>query len=80
MSLSRLDLNSIENLWKQLKVKVDERRPSNLKEFEEVCTDEWGKIPADISHNLVSSYKRRLEAVLANKEHDTIYNFHNMFH
>lgn len=67
------DLNPIENLWKQLKVKVGERRPSNLKELEEVCTEEWGKIPADVCHNLVSSYRRRLEAVLANKGHATKY-------
>ena len=46
------DVNPIENLWKQLKVKVGERRPSNLKEFKEVCTEEWGKSPADVCHNL----------------------------
>ena len=64
------DLNPIENFWKQLKVKVG---PSNLLEFEEVCTEEWGKISADVCHDLASSYERRLEAVLANKRHNTRY-------
>ena len=67
------DFNAIENLWKKLKFKVGERRPSNLKELEEVCTEEWGKIPANVCHKLVSSYKRRLEAVTANKGPATKY-------
>ena len=46
--------------------------------IEEVCTEEWGKISADVCHNLVSSYKRRLEAVLASK--DRLLNIRDIFH
>lgn len=67
------DLNPIENLWKELKIKVGERRPSNLGDLEQVCIEEWGKIATDTCKNLVSSYKRRLEAVLANKGYATKY-------
>lgn len=67
------DLNPIENLWKHLKIKVGERGPSNIKELEEICIEEWGKISPDVCKNLISSYKRRLEAVLANKGHATKY-------
>ena len=65
------NFSPIEIVWKQLKVKVGERRPFNLKQLEEACFEEWGKIPADVCRNLVSSYKRRLEVVLANKGHAT---------
>jgi hypothetical protein len=66
-------LNPIENLWKGLKIKVGERQPSNLGELGRVCIEEWRKISTDVCMNLVSSYKRRLEAVLANKGHATKY-------
>ncbi|KAK3565026.1 hypothetical protein QTP86_032538 [Hemibagrus guttatus] len=34
------DLNSIENLWRELKIRVMARRPSNLKELELIAKDE----------------------------------------
>ncbi|KAK3550845.1 hypothetical protein QTP70_006165 [Hemibagrus guttatus] len=39
------DLNPIENLWRELKIRVMARRPSNLKELELIAKDEWAKIP-----------------------------------
>ena len=37
------DLNPIENLWYDLKIAVHQRNPSNLKELEQFCLEEWTK-------------------------------------
>jgi transposase len=44
----RPDFNSIENLWKDLKITVHRRSQSNLTELEKICKDEWEKIPKSI--------------------------------
>ena len=41
------DLNPIENLWRELKIRVMARRPYNLKELELIIKDEWAKIPVE---------------------------------
>ncbi|KAK3562641.1 hypothetical protein QTP86_003380 [Hemibagrus guttatus] len=61
------DLNPIENLWRELKIRVMARRPSNLKELELIAKDEWAKIPVETCKKLVSNYRKRLIAVIANK-------------
>ena len=35
----------IENLWYDLKIAVHQRNPSNLKELEQFCLEEWANIP-----------------------------------
>ncbi|KAI3376244.1 hypothetical protein L3Q82_016753, partial [Scortum barcoo] len=40
------DLNPIENLWRELKVRVAQRQPQNMTALEEICMEEWAKIPA----------------------------------
>ncbi|KAF7656539.1 hypothetical protein LDENG_00039920, partial [Lucifuga dentata] len=35
------DLNPIEHLWRELKMAVHRLGPSNLKELETICRDEW---------------------------------------
>ncbi|KAJ4919755.1 hypothetical protein JOQ06_024397 [Pogonophryne albipinna] len=40
------DLNPIENLWRELKVRVAQRQPQNITALEEICMEEWSKIPA----------------------------------
>ncbi|KAJ4935887.1 hypothetical protein JOQ06_017414, partial [Pogonophryne albipinna] len=40
------DLNPIENLWRELKVCVAQRQPQNITPQEEICMEEWAKIPA----------------------------------
>ncbi|KAJ4938832.1 hypothetical protein JOQ06_028298, partial [Pogonophryne albipinna] len=40
------DLNPIENLWRELKVRVAQRQPQNIIALEEICMEEWAKIPA----------------------------------
>ncbi len=39
------DLNPIENLWRELKLRVAQRQPQNLKDLEKTCMEEWAKIP-----------------------------------
>ena len=39
------DLNLIENRWKDLNITVHRRSPSNLTELEQICKEEWEKIP-----------------------------------
>lgn len=58
--------SQIENLWRELKIRVMARRPSNLKELELIAKDEWAKIPVETCKKLVSNYRKRLIAVIAN--------------
>ncbi len=67
------DLNPIENLWRELKVCVAQRQPQNITALEEICMEEWAKIPATVCENLVKTYRKRLTSVIANKEYITKY-------
>ncbi|KAK3558138.1 hypothetical protein QTP86_009863 [Hemibagrus guttatus] len=40
------DLNPIENLWRELKIRVAQRQPQNITALEEICMEEWAKLPA----------------------------------
>ncbi|KAI4871866.1 hypothetical protein NFI96_003784 [Prochilodus magdalenae] len=42
------DLNPIENLWRELKVRVARRQPQNITALEEICMEEWANIPATL--------------------------------
>ncbi len=46
------DLNPIENLWRELKVRVAQRQPQNITALEEICMEEWAKIPATVCEDL----------------------------
>ncbi len=61
------DLNPIENLWRELKVRVAKRQPWNLNDSERICKEEWDKIPPEMCANLVANYKKHLTSVIANK-------------
>ncbi len=67
------DLNPIENLWRELKVRVAQRQPQNITALEEICMEEWAKIPATVCENLVKTYRKRLTSVIANKGYITNY-------
>ncbi|KAK3506568.1 hypothetical protein QTP70_009910 [Hemibagrus guttatus] len=41
-------LNPIENLWRELKVRVAKHLPRNLNDFERICKEEWDKIPPEM--------------------------------
>ena len=59
-------MNPIENLWRELKIRVMARRTSNLKELELIAKDEWAKIPVETCKKLVSNNRKPLIAVIAN--------------
>ncbi len=67
------DLNPIENIWRELKVRVAQRQPQNITALEEICMEEWAKIPATVCENLVKTYRKRLTSVIANKGYITKY-------
>ncbi|KAI4900516.1 hypothetical protein NFI96_020144, partial [Prochilodus magdalenae] len=46
------DLNPIEDLWRELKLCVSQRQPRNLADLEEICVEEWARIPAAVCANL----------------------------
>ncbi|KAI4887759.1 hypothetical protein NFI96_004224 [Prochilodus magdalenae] len=48
------DLNPIENLWRELKVRVARRQPQNITALEEICMEEWANIPATEAADKVS--------------------------
>ena len=41
------DVNPNESLWNTLKIKVHMRHPQNIKQLEELCQEEWGKVKLD---------------------------------
>ncbi len=53
------DLNPIENLWRELKVRVAQWQPQNIPALEELCMEEWAKIPATVCENLVKTYRKQ---------------------
>ncbi|KAI4875573.1 hypothetical protein NFI96_020787, partial [Prochilodus magdalenae] len=40
------DFNPIEHFWRELKVRVAQRQPQNITALEEICMEEWAKMPA----------------------------------
>ncbi|KAL6458360.1 hypothetical protein MHYP_G00335900 [Metynnis hypsauchen] len=62
------DLNPIENLWSDLKIAVHQWKPSNLKELEHFCHEEWAKISVARCGKLIETYPKRLAAVIAAKD------------
>ena len=62
-----LDLKPIEQHWRDLKIAVQRRSPSNLTELERICREEWEKLLYYRCAKLIASYPRRLEAVIAAK-------------
>ena len=54
------ELNPIENLWYDLKIVVHQRNPSNLKDLEQFCLEEWAKIPVARCAKLIETYPNRL--------------------
>ncbi|KAK3505846.1 hypothetical protein QTP70_003826, partial [Hemibagrus guttatus] len=52
------DLNPIENLWRELKIRVAQRQPQNMTALEEICMEEWAKLPATVCKNLVATYRK----------------------
>jgi transposase len=66
-------LNPIQHLWRDLKRAVQQRSPFNLTELERICREEGEKLPKYRCAKLVTSYPRRLNAVIAAKGSTTKY-------
>ncbi len=49
------DLHPIENMWRELKVRVAKHQPLNLNDLERICKEEWDKIPPEMCVNLVAN-------------------------
>ena len=60
-------MNLIEHLWRDLKLAVQRRSPSNLTELERNGREEWEKLLKYRCAKLVVSSPRRLKAVIAGK-------------
>ncbi|CAJ0934564.1 unnamed protein product [Ranitomeya imitator] len=41
------DLNPIEKLWREVKLRVAKQQPQNINDLEMICKEEWTKIPPD---------------------------------
>ncbi|KAF2353951.1 Transposase Tc1-like [Trinorchestia longiramus] len=60
------DMNPIENLWRELKLKIQKRCPNNITELKEIDIEEWNKITPETYKRLVVNYYKRLEAIINN--------------
>jgi hypothetical protein len=67
------DLNPIENLWRMVDDKTKSRKPANEDKLFEVLRHAWMNIEDCITKKLVSSMRRRCEAVIANHGYPTKY-------
>ncbi len=63
------DLNPIENLWRDLKVRLAKYQSWNLNDLDRICKEDFAKeakrdkIPPEMCANLVANYKKRLTSV-----------------
>ncbi|KAK3557917.1 hypothetical protein QTP86_003838 [Hemibagrus guttatus] len=57
------DLNPIENLWRELKIRVAQRQPQNITALEEICMEEWAKLPATCTNKALQCSFLELKTV-----------------
>jgi transposase len=67
------DLNPIENLWSYLDYQLKGRTPNDAQDLFQKLQEAWLNLPQDYLQNLVSSMKRRCEAVIAARGRSTKY-------
>jgi len=67
------DLNPIENLWKDLKRRIEKRNARNVEELKQFVSEEWLATDPTFLVNLSHSMPDRLTAVIANGGHTTKY-------
>ncbi|KAG2461144.1 TC1A transposase, partial [Polypterus senegalus] len=66
-------MSPIEHLWRDLKIAVGRRRPSNLRDFEQFAKEEWSEIPVERCNQLVDGYRKCLISVIFSKGRATKY-------
>jgi transposase len=67
------DLNPIENLWNDLKRRVEQHNACNIEELTQVLYDEWYATSTDFLAKLAESMPRRCQLVVENEGHKTKY-------
>jgi DDE superfamily endonuclease/Transposase len=67
------DLNPIENLWADLKRRVESRFPHSIPELKQIVTEEWENTTQLTCSSLVDSMHDRMLAVVATCGHKTGY-------
>ncbi|KAF2354760.1 Transposase Tc1-like [Trinorchestia longiramus] len=67
------NMTPIENLWRELKFKIQKRGPNNITELKGICIEECQKITPETCKRLVVNYYKRLEAINNNKGYGTKY-------
>ena len=58
------DLNPIENLWSDLKRRVEKRNPKNIEKLAEFLKEEWKATDAELIQKLVHSMPKRCATVV----------------
>ena len=73
------DLNPTEHLWDELERRLRARpnRPTSVPELTNALVAEWMQVPAAMSHHLVESLPRRVEADIAAKGDQLHINAHD---
>ena len=67
------DLNPIENLWADIKRRVEQRHARTMEELEIHLKEEWESTSPTLLANLAHSMPARIAAVLANSGHHSAY-------
>lgn len=67
------DINVIEHLWSELKVKVQQHSIKNKNDLKKAISEEWNKIPVSYCEKLVKSIPRRLREIIKSKGFPTKY-------
>ncbi|KAF2352617.1 Transposase Tc1-like [Trinorchestia longiramus] len=67
------DMNPIENVWRELKLKIQKKGPNNITELKVIRVEEWNKIMPQTCKRLVVNYYKRLETIINNKGYVTKY-------
>jgi len=67
------DFNPIENLWSDLKRRVERRNPRTVEELEQYVTEEWANTPLETLQHLSNSMVDRCKAVIKQKGHMSKY-------
>ena len=70
-----LDLNPIEHAWDMLQTAVSSRpvQPASVQELRQALLEEWDQIPQYKIRRLISSMRRRFQAVIEARGHHTRY-------
>ena len=69
------DLNPIEHAWDMLQTAVSSRpaQPASVQELRQALLEEWDQIPQYKIRRLISSMRRRCQAVIEGRRHHTHY-------